>query len=75
MHKYTIRRAIANDIVISKHRTYNGAVRALARQCAGAEAFGGYSTDYLYDEQRGARVPLDPLLYTEEQQDEYLEAK
>lgn len=61
--RYTVRRLISGyryfdnqGIVLSRHRTIEGAEKALNRQRSGAQAQGGYSQDYIWDEQACQRL-------------------
>lgn len=61
--RYTVRRPISSyryfdnhGIVLSRHRTIEGAEKALNRQRSGAQDQGGYSQDYIWDEQDGRRL-------------------
>ena len=63
---YSIRRPISSDrlfdseaMTVSHHTTMSGALRALARQRRWAASVGGYSQDFLWDEEAEARVSVD----------------
>ena len=60
---YTVRRPISDGrrldsegAIVSRHRTLDGAVSSLNRQRRGAKQQGGYSQDYIWDEQAQSRV-------------------
>lgn len=58
--KYTVRRPTGKHlgVIVSKHRTVGGAIASLERQRCGARMQGGFSMDYIWDEQL-----KEPLFY------------
>lgn len=63
MTAYTVRRPISADrslrregLIVSRHRTLDGARKALERQRRGAADQGGYSQDYIWDDAAAREV-------------------
>jgi hypothetical protein len=63
MSAYILRRPISSDphlaregMVVSRHETLEAVEEALCDSRAGAQAQGGYSQDYLWDETAQARI-------------------
>lgn len=59
--RYTLRQPIASDrdsegMVISRHRTVEGARKALARQQAAAKAQGGFSQVFIWDDRSDCHI-------------------
>ena len=64
-YKYTVRRPISNDpllrregMVVSSHHTLSGAEKSLQRQQQGSRQQGGYSQDYIWDEEKDQEVSI-----------------
>jgi len=53
--KYTVRRPMSSGkhlaVIVTKHRTLKGAITSLEGERRGARMQGGYSVDYIWDEQ------------------------
>lgn len=61
--KYTVRRPLSGEIylrgegaIVSRHVTLDGARRSLERQRRGAARQGGYSQDYIWDQDNGIEI-------------------